>query len=49
MLWTVIGILVALWLAMQLLHLLGAVVHLLLIVAVVILVGKAIAGSTSRR
>ncbi|WP_106408551.1 lmo0937 family membrane protein [Alteribacter populi] len=44
MLWTIIGILIVLWLFGLLLDLAGGIVHLLLVIALIVLIVKMIRG-----
>ena len=48
MLYTIITVLLILWLVGLLIHLGGALIHLLLVVAVVLFLYRLISGSTSR-
>jgi hypothetical protein len=45
MLWTIIGILAVLWLLGFLAHIGGALIHLLLVIAVIVLIYKLVTGN----
>ena len=48
MLWTVIGILFALWLLGLIAHIGGGLIHILLVVAVIVLIYKLVMGNRNK-